>query len=92
MRKSRFTDSQIIAVLKRADVGTPVTDLCRELGVSSTPGFLHIRNVKGIGWNQKRVYRIYRDLELSLRIKPKKRLVREVPQCFQQATRGQQKL
>lgn len=42
--------------------------------------FLHLRNVKGFAWNHKRVYRIYRELELNLRIKPKKRLVREVPQ------------
>jgi putative transposase len=35
MKKSRFTDSQIIAALKRAEVGTPVPDLCRELGISS---------------------------------------------------------
>lgn len=42
--------------------------------------FLHLRNVKGFGWNHKRVYRIYRELELNLRIKPKKRLVREKPQ------------
>jgi putative transposase len=42
--------------------------------------FLHLRNVKGFGWNHKRVYRIYRELELNLRIKPKKRLVRELPQ------------
>lgn len=42
--------------------------------------FLHLRNVKGYGWNHKRVYRIYRELELNLRIKPKKRLVREKPQ------------
>ena len=36
--------------------------------------FLYLRNVKGYGWNYKRVYRIYRELELNLRIKPKKRL------------------
>jgi putative transposase len=42
--------------------------------------FLHMRNVKGFGWNHKRVYRIYWSLELNLRIKPKKRLVRERPQ------------
>ena len=42
--------------------------------------FLHLRNVKGFIWNHKRVYRIYRELELNLRIKPKKRLKREVPE------------
>ncbi len=41
--------------------------------------FLYLRNVKGFGWNHKRVYRIYRALELNLRIKPRKRLVREKP-------------
>lgn len=42
--------------------------------------FLHLRNAKGFGWNHKRVYRIYRELELNLRIKPKKRIVREKPE------------
>ena len=42
--------------------------------------YLHLRNVKGYRWNHKRVYRIYRELELNLRIKPRKRLVREKPQ------------
>jgi hypothetical protein len=32
---------------------------------------------KGFTWNRKRVYRIYLVLELNLRIKPRKRLVRE---------------
>jgi len=36
--------------------------------------YLYLRNVKGYGWNHKRVYRIYRELELNLRIKPRKRL------------------
>ena len=42
--------------------------------------YLYLRNVKGFRWNHKRVYRIYRELETSLRVKPKKRLVRETPQ------------
>jgi putative transposase len=42
--------------------------------------FLYLRNVKGFGWNHKRVYRIYRELELNLRIRPKKRLLRETPE------------
>lgn len=33
--------------------------------------------MKGFSWNHKRVYRIYRELELNLRIKPRKRLKRE---------------
>lgn len=35
MKRSRFTDSQIMAVLKQAEAGTPVPDLCREHGVST---------------------------------------------------------
>jgi len=35
MKKSRFTDSQILAILKQAESGIPVPDLCREHGMSS---------------------------------------------------------
>jgi putative transposase len=41
--------------------------------------FLYLRNVQGHGWNHKRVYRIYREQELNLRIKPRKRLKRDKP-------------
>ena len=35
MKKSRFTDSQILSILKQAEGGTPVPELCREHGISS---------------------------------------------------------
>jgi len=41
--------------------------------------FLYLRNVKGFSWNHKRVLRIYRELELNLRIKPRRRIKREKP-------------
>ena len=33
MRKSRFTAEQMLAAVKMADAGTPVADVCRELGL-----------------------------------------------------------
>jgi putative transposase len=35
MKKSRFSESQIMAILKQAEAGTPVPELCREHGMSS---------------------------------------------------------
>ncbi len=35
MKTSRFTDSQIIAILKQAEAGSPIPELCREHGMST---------------------------------------------------------
>ncbi len=35
MKKSRYSDSQIMAILKQAEAGASVPDLCREHGMSS---------------------------------------------------------
>lgn len=35
MKKSKFSDSQIIEALKRVEGGLSVPELCRELGISS---------------------------------------------------------
>ena len=35
MKRSKFSDSQIIEAIKRVEAGLPVPELCRELGISS---------------------------------------------------------
>lgn len=34
MKKTRYSEEQIIGVLKEAEVGIPVTELCRKYGIS----------------------------------------------------------
>jgi putative transposase len=40
MKKSRFSESRIISILKQAEAGTPIPQLCREHGIISA---LHYR-------------------------------------------------
>ena len=42
MKKSKYSDARIMRILKQAESGVPVADLCREHGMSSAsfyPGF-----------------------------------------------------
>ncbi len=38
MKRSRFSEEQIIAALKQAEAGVPVAELCRRLGVTKVSG------------------------------------------------------
>ena len=35
MKKSKYSDSQIVAILKEAEAGQPVKEICRKYGISS---------------------------------------------------------
>ena len=63
-----------------ADLLVGLTDARKNWGFGLC--FLHLRNVKGHPWNHKRVYRIYCELELNLRIKTRKRLKRDKPDAL----------
>ena len=52
--------------------------------------FSYLRHVEKCGWNHKRVYRIYCELALNLRIKPRRRLKRHVPEPLKEPTHPNQ--
>lgn len=63
MKKSKFTESQIIGILKQYDQGVKVVDLCREYGISQ-PTFYSWKSKYG-GMDTKQLKRL-KDLEAEL--------------------------
>jgi putative transposase len=49
MRKSTFTEEQIAYALRQVESGTPVTDVCRKLGVSEQTFYRWKRKFAGMG-------------------------------------------
>ena len=79
MKKSRFTDSQIIAILKQAEAGTPVAELCREHGISnatfynwrSKPGGMDaslMKRMKELEEENRRLKKMYAEERLKAEI------------------------
>lgn len=75
MRKSRFSETQIIAALQRQERGEKARDICREIGISE-PTFYNwkskyggmsasdLRRLKGLEVENARLKRMYADLSL----------------------------
>jgi putative transposase len=57
MKKSKFTESQIIFALKQVETGTRVDDVCRQLGVSQATFFNWKKKYGGLGITELRKLR-----------------------------------
>jgi putative transposase len=49
MKKTAFTEEQIAYALRQAETGTPVTDICRKLGVSEQAFYRWKKKFAGMG-------------------------------------------
>ncbi len=49
MKRSRFTEEQVAYALRQAEAGTPVADVCRQLGVSEATFYVWKKKYANLG-------------------------------------------
>ena len=67
MKKSRFTEEQITFALRQADSGTPVADVCRQLGVSEATFYIWKKKYGNLSVSELRQLRQLRDENARLK-------------------------
>ncbi|OQW45951.1 MAG: Hin recombinase [Nitrospira sp. HN-bin3] len=76
MKRSKFSEEQIVYALRQADSGTPIGDLCRQLGVSDATfyawkkkyahlGVSELRRLRQLEEENSRLKRLVADLSLD---------------------------
>ena len=73
MKRKRFSVEQIVAVLKQAEVGVPVAELIRQVGISEQTRYRWKKQYKGLETDQVRQFKPLQDENGRL-----KRLVAEL--------------
>jgi len=67
MRKSRFTDEQIIAILKEQEAGMPTAEVCRKHGISSASFYKYKAKFGGMEVSDARKLRALEDENARLK-------------------------
>ena len=67
MKKSKFSEEQIAYALRQADGGTPVGDVCRQLGVSEATFYVWKKKYGQFGVSEMREMRQLRDENARLK-------------------------
>ena len=67
MKRSKFSEEQVAYVLRQAESGTPVTDVCRQLGVSESTFFLWKKKYGHLGVSELRRLRQLEDENARLK-------------------------
>lgn len=76
MRQSKFTETQIMTILKEADAGRPVTEIWRKYGISSATYYKwkakyggleasDIKRLKELEHENSKLKRLYADMALE---------------------------
>ena len=76
MKKSKYTESQIVAILKEADAGVLVKDICRKYGISSATYYAwtskyggmdasELKRMKEMAAENAKLKRMYADMALE---------------------------
>lgn len=76
MKKSKFTESQIVAILKETDAGLKVADVCRKHGISQPTyynwkskygglGVSELKRIKELEAEHSKLKRMYADLAME---------------------------